>query len=389
MAGLCGDEAAELVLKKYEKLKFSLNRPGEWTVLAGIVQYSQNSGIESAKVVALATGVKCIPLNVFKEYPGLGNQLVRDCHAEVLARRAFRLYLLKQIVRCREGNLSSIFQSISAAKVNLQDGLKFALYISHAPCGDATMHTIPLRTEELTRDGLVDTGSKKQKILIRGRESANRLGSLRTKPSRGDAPDAPYLSCSDKIALWSVIGWEGALLSALLEHSIFIETVICGDYFCEASIKVGILEKIEKCYSVLDLNCPPIPTFQSTNVPFQHSKSVVKKATGTDPTPTGRCLVWYDEGNDEVLTDGRKLGSKPPKSGILQSKCQSSISSQRYSELVQSLEKNLTKQQAVKYQKLKSRLFTSEDSPCYGWPSINSDMNAFRLALAKQFHNSE
>lgn len=49
---------------------------------------------------------------------------------------------------------------------------------------------------------------------------------VRTKPGRGDPTLS--LSCSDKIAKWNSIGWQGALLSLLIKKPIFVESIICG-----------------------------------------------------------------------------------------------------------------------------------------------------------------
>lgn len=59
---------------------------------------------------------------------------------------------------------------------------------------------------------------------LRGRDNYSLKGVLRTKPGRADSPSTSCMSCSDKIARWSVLGLQGALLSNILEP-IYIDTV--------------------------------------------------------------------------------------------------------------------------------------------------------------------
>ncbi len=94
---------AEECLKQYSQLP-SRGKPikgREWTPLAGVVL---SNAMSELKVVALGTGSKCVGANTLDSQGRARGQTVhlshfvsvgwrvRDSHAEVLARRAFRRY---------------------------------------------------------------------------------------------------------------------------------------------------------------------------------------------------------------------------------------------------------------------------------------------------------
>lgn len=57
-------------------------------------------------------------------------------------------------------------------------------------------------------------------------EGYHNTGVLRLKPGRGEPTLS--LSCSDKLARWGVLGFQGALLSHYLQEALYFTTVVVG-----------------------------------------------------------------------------------------------------------------------------------------------------------------
>ncbi|XP_071547574.1 tRNA-specific adenosine deaminase 1 [Panulirus ornatus] len=131
--GNFADEVAKTSISKYE----SLGKTGkpkkdtEWTPLACFLKMEHDTNI--LEVVALGTGSKCLGANYL---PSNGVAL-HDSHAEVIARRAFMLYLLNQIEKALQGEVSIFIQKDD--KFLLKSEISFHFYASHTPCGDASI----------------------------------------------------------------------------------------------------------------------------------------------------------------------------------------------------------------------------------------------------------
>ena len=195
----------------------------------------------------------------------LHGDVLHDSHAEMIARRGLKRWLYRQLELVSEGNEATFLCARSPREWRLKEGWSLGLWISTLPCellssrrtdgradldasstgGDASMYTLaqsslalgdlldrghalppdgqPTSVSEAATLGLVTTRSPPRAdgdsaLVHRGRVSYSTLSALRTKPGRADSPPTTSHSCSDKIALWSLLGVEGALLSNLGLH---------------------------------------------------------------------------------------------------------------------------------------------------------------------------
>ncbi|KAK3628046.1 hypothetical protein LTR56_008664 [Elasticomyces elasticus] len=185
---------------------------------------------------ALATGMKCLP---HAKLPLANGNVLHDWHAEILAIRAFNRWLLdecEELVRkgkeaesrwvawrqefddekSRRAQATAVEQPLEpgAAKhqcsnadrgagedwqgqpFSLQDDVRIHLYVSDAPCGDASMEL----TMAAQPDSTPWTSQPSEDDML-GRGNFDRLGVVRRKPARPDAPATLSKSCSDKLAM--------------------------------------------------------------------------------------------------------------------------------------------------------------------------------------------
>lgn len=292
-----GDRIASLVISKYNSLPnngkplIRSNGVKEWTILAGIVVH--NTSTDALECVALGTGVKACSEAIISDCKG---QILHDCHAEILAIRAFNLYIIEN----GQENIGDIY-----------------LYISAPPCGDASMSLLN-GGEDWSK------GDDEEKQLIRGRAHYNRLGVIRTKPGRVDSQLTMSKSCSDKLCLRQTRG----LLLSPVKYLNSVNVPDAPDLFLTALVSPVVLPDFHRAFTRWN----PIHPFKylQTNIVFPggNDADIIKYAslksnneanTNVELTPTTfdakktapspLSIVWTPD-HREVIANGIKQGSK-------------------------------------------------------------------------------
>lgn len=274
------------------------------TVVAGIVIQSPDRQLH---IVGLGVGTKVPHVT---NYTSKGyneslstpaarfqyHELVRDCHAEVLARRSF-LRFLHNYLDTNIGNnprsdnylyqLPMFERSSESGLLRLSSGYSLHLYTSSQPCGNATikkwakskspvhfnitpheypveLHSHPPFHVTARSEGQVALLVKKNNNIVtisdpissssvvlntKQTEIDNKRNDLAVSTSIASSQQAItvvvpeglatvtsqlgcVMSCSDKIAKWNALGLQGSLLSACFEP-LYLSTITVGRKFSQ------------------------------------------------------------------------------------------------------------------------------------------------------------
>ncbi|XP_037308308.2 tRNA-specific adenosine deaminase 1 [Pungitius pungitius] len=137
-------------------------------------------------------------------------------------------------------------------------------------------------------------------------------GVLRVKPGRGEPTRS--LSCSDKLARWGVLGFQGALLSHYLQEALYFSAVVVGK--CPYSQEVMQRALVTRCSHVSDLPAgfsvsPPELLRSSLDFPFSQAQTELQHQAGQGRvSPCGAAISWCNvtEGPLDVTANGYKHG---------------------------------------------------------------------------------
>ena len=297
--GTCrfADRVASISMEVFQsKIPQCFREKHKYTCAASVVAHFEND--DHLQVVALGVGTKFLHESVLRaeeldsdsgpmmegadgnnRYKGYGIR-VRDCHAEVLARRAFRRQLSFEMqellgqhpVRCSSGHRMILKQTQqrsakkgTKATFTLEPGVTLHFYSSSAPCGNAALKKFSkMEGEHSFHDLAVDEWPSAQHDPILGH--ARSMGQFALLVKRDNTVDEiarpqkcsttrkgwPALqsdewcpigtsivgynkgsihSCSDKLCRWNIMGLQGSLLSSLLDEPIFMDTITIGRKF--------------------------------------------------------------------------------------------------------------------------------------------------------------
>jgi tRNA-specific adenosine deaminase 1 len=152
--------------------------------------------------------------------------------------------------------------------------------------------------------------SLSENVTWRGRDNYSQFGVLRTKPGRADSPPTACMSCSDKIASWSILGIQGALLSRFLEPIYLDGIIIAGvDDAMQSAVREDCVRAFwRRLNSISGLPEPyhlHAPFIHFTSIPFPHAK-----ISGSSSTLCNESICWTADSEQcyEVLINGYRRG---------------------------------------------------------------------------------
>uniref|UniRef100_A0A3B4F681 tRNA-specific adenosine deaminase 1 n=1 Tax=Pundamilia nyererei TaxID=303518 RepID=A0A3B4F681_9CICH len=137
-------------------------------------------------------------------------------------------------------------------------------------------------------------------------------GVLRVKPGRGEPTLS--LSCSDKMARWGVLGFQGALLTHYLQEALYFSTVVVGK--CPYDQEVMQRALVTRCACVSDLPAgfavrPPELLQATLEFPFSQAQTELQHQAGQGRiSPCGAAISWCNvtEQPLDVTANGYKHG---------------------------------------------------------------------------------
>ncbi|KAK2856677.1 hypothetical protein Q5P01_005412 [Channa striata] len=243
---ILADAISRLVIGKFSELTDNFMSPhARQKVLAGVVM-TTGTDVKDAQVICLSSGTKCIN----GEYMSDRGLALNDCHAEIIARRSLIRYLYSQLEYFLSNNDEVHQKSIFIRCKNrhgfrLKENVQFHLYISTSPCGDARIFS----PHEAAVEGDRHPNGKAR-------------GQLRTKIESGEGTiPVPFsdtiqtwdgvlqgerlltMSCSDKIARWNVVGFQGSLMSYFTEP-LYFSSIILGSLYHAEHLSRAMYQRI-------------------------------------------------------------------------------------------------------------------------------------------------
>jgi hypothetical protein len=148
------DRVARLSIDHYHSLIPEEKRLQQ-TCVATIIAHNLKDG--SLQVLSMGAGTKFLSESVLQQEARsskYGTRL-RDCHAEVLARRGFCRFLCLEIVDMLSSNgCSQVLERTKQNKFRLQPFITLHMYTSSAPCGNAVLKKFSKMAKERFREDL-------------------------------------------------------------------------------------------------------------------------------------------------------------------------------------------------------------------------------------------
>ncbi|XP_054882024.1 double-stranded RNA-specific editase 1-like [Poeciliopsis prolifica] len=265
------DAVSRLVVQKFSELTDNFKSPhARRKVLAGVVM-TTGSDVKEAQVICVSTGTKCIN----GEYMSDRGLSLNDCHAEIIARRSLIRFLYSQLEHFLSPNEEDHHKSLFTCCDNkqgfrLNTDVQFHLYISTSPCGDARIfspHEAAADDQSDRHPNRKARGQLRTKIESGEGTIPVRSGSIiQTWDGVLQGERLLTMSCSDKIARWNVIGFQGSLMTYFTQP-IYFSSIILGSLYHADHLSRAMYQRLTEMEALLppfSLNKPLLSGISNT-----------------------------------------------------------------------------------------------------------------------------
>ncbi len=206
------------------------------------VDKTEQPGHQRPTVLSIGTGSKWLSAENFE----LDGGTLLDCHAEIIARRAFLCVLYENLQAIRKGRGGAFgdsdlilepasspgedAQTPGGPAFRLKSNLALYLYVSKSPCGSAQFPSSSTANDLRVKKG------NKGSISFVGVSSCQPTSDFKRLVKGRD--ETILMSCTDKATMWAVAGVQGALLSAFVEP-IFLSGLV----YSEGNYELGGVQR--------------------------------------------------------------------------------------------------------------------------------------------------
>ncbi|BES99094.1 adenosine deaminase [Nesidiocoris tenuis] len=301
---ITANKISELVLSRYQEVMAEHKDYARRKVLAGLVM-TTNSDCTDGRIISLSTGTKCVS----GEHISVKGAVLNDSHAEVVCRRGLVRFFYDQLLL--HTNPATVGESIfvrdgSGKGFVLKPDVRFHLYISTSPCGDARIfspHDVEGGTDEAVdrHPNRQSRGQLRTKIESgEGTIPVKSAESIQTWDGVMQGERLLTMSCSDKVIKWNVVGLQGSLLSHFIEP-VYLHSIVVGSLFHPSHLRRALYGRIESSImglpppyrlNKLMMNTTSSPEARNPGKAPNHSVNwvVVEEGVEVVNAMTGKCI---------------------------------------------------------------------------------------------------